>query len=139
MKTCELQIGDWVMVLPSKMYIKVAAVHKRKVAYHACTNQLEWVRQSLLRPIEITKKILIKNGFSSVIEGIYNDWEIETYSNQNLRISLSHVGSEYNPTQLVVYMDCQPEQFVFRTTDCKYVHKLQHAYFFLNINKKFEL
>lgn len=55
-------IGDYVTVIPSGMLIQVAAAHKRKVAYHACTNKLSWVREGLLRPIPLTREILEKNG-----------------------------------------------------------------------------
>lgn len=51
MKTNELMIGDYITVTPSGMLIQVAAVHKKKVAYHTCTNKLSWVREGLLRPI----------------------------------------------------------------------------------------
>ena len=62
MKASDLMIGDYVTVIPSGMIIQVAAVHKRKVAYHACTSKLSWVREGLLRPIPLTREILEKNG-----------------------------------------------------------------------------
>ncbi len=140
MKATDLMIGDYVYVKPSKMVIKVAAVHNKKVAYHSCISKLSWVGEGLLEAIPLTKDILIKNGFGSVIEGIYNDWEIETYSNQNLRISLSHVESEYNPTQLVVYMGYEPqERVVLRMMPCEYVHELQHAFRLCRIKKEIGL
>ncbi len=140
MKATDLMIGDYVYVKPSKMVIKVAAVHNKKVAYHSCISKLSWVGEGLLEAIPLTKDILIKNGFGSVIEGIYDDWEIETYSNQNLRISLSHVESEYNPTQLVVYMGYEPqERVVLRMMPCEYVHELQHAFRLCRIKKEIGL
>lgn len=62
MRASDLMIGDYVTVTPSGMLIQVAAAHKRKVAYHACTNKLSWVREGLLRPIPLTREILEKNG-----------------------------------------------------------------------------
>lgn len=62
MRASDLMIGDYVTVTPSCMLIQVAATHKRKVAYHACTNKLSWVREGLLRPIPLTREILEKNG-----------------------------------------------------------------------------
>jgi hypothetical protein len=62
MKVSNLMIGDYVTVTPSGMFIQVAATHKRKVAYHACTSKLSWVREGLLRPIPLTREILEKNG-----------------------------------------------------------------------------
>lgn len=63
MKANELMIGDYISVKPSGMPIKVAAVHHKKVAYHAVINKLTWVRESLLEPIPLTQEILEKNGF----------------------------------------------------------------------------
>ena len=47
-KKQNFQIGDYVKCYPSDMPIKIAAVHQKKVAYHACIHKLEWVRESLL-------------------------------------------------------------------------------------------
>lgn len=63
MKANELMIGDYISVKPSGMLIKVAAVHHKKVAYHAVVNKLAWVRENLLEPIPLTEKILEENGF----------------------------------------------------------------------------
>lgn len=63
MKCQELQIGDYVLVKPSMIPIKVAAVHHKKVGYHAVTHKLNWVRMDLLEPIPLTPEILEKNGF----------------------------------------------------------------------------
>lgn len=63
MKATDLQIGDYVLAKPSMMLIKVAAVHNKKVGYHAVTNRLNWVRMDLLEPIPLTLEILEANGF----------------------------------------------------------------------------
>lgn len=63
MKATDLMVGDYISVKPSGMPIKVAAVHHKKVAYHAVINKLTWVRESLLEPILLTPEILEKNGF----------------------------------------------------------------------------
>lgn len=63
MKCQELQIGDYVLVKPSMMPIKVAAVHHKKVGYHAVTHKLNWVRMDLIESIPLTKEILEKSGF----------------------------------------------------------------------------
>ena len=71
MKASDLMIGDYITVTPSGMLIQVAATHKRKVAYHACTSKLSWVREGLLRPITLTVEILEKSGFVKYIAGQY--------------------------------------------------------------------
>ncbi len=63
MKAEELMAGNWVKVLPSGLPIRVAAVHHKKVAYHAYVHKLTWVREGLLKPIPLTGEILEKNGF----------------------------------------------------------------------------
>lgn len=61
MKPEELQLGDIVTTTPSGMPIKVVAIHRKKVAYHACTDRFSWVRIGLLQPIPLTAEILGKN------------------------------------------------------------------------------
>lgn len=77
MKCSELQIGDYVLVKPSMMLIKVAAVHHKKVGYHAVTHKLNWVRMDLLEPIPLTEKILERNGFKKYEEDYHNEYVCE--------------------------------------------------------------
>lgn len=63
MKANELMIGNFVLIYPSIDAIKIAAIHKKKVAYHATPDKLTWVRMDLLRPIPLAKETLEKNGF----------------------------------------------------------------------------
>lgn len=66
MKTSEIMLGDYFNVYPSNLPIKVAAIHKGKVGYHARIGKLAWVRADLLRPIPMTTGILRKNGFAKI-------------------------------------------------------------------------
>jgi len=68
MKAKDLMIGDYVSLKPSGMIIKVAAVHNKKVAYHAVVNRLSWVCESLLEPIPITPEFLKKNNIEELSE-----------------------------------------------------------------------
>lgn len=63
MKPTDWQIGDYALAKPSMMLIKVAAVHHKKVGYHAVTHKLNWVRIDLLEPIPLTLEILERIGF----------------------------------------------------------------------------
>ena len=63
MKPTDWQIGDYALAKPSMMLIKIAAVHHKKVGYHAVTHKLNWVRMDLLEPIPLTLEILERNGF----------------------------------------------------------------------------
>ena len=69
MKPEELQLGDIVTTTPSGMPIKVVAIHRKKVAYHACTGRFSWVKIGLLQPIPLTAEILEKNGFEFEQQG----------------------------------------------------------------------
>ena len=77
MKPTELQIGDYALVKPSMMLIKIAAVHQKKVGYHAVTHKLNWVRMDLLEPIPLTEKILERNGFKKYEEDYHNEYVCE--------------------------------------------------------------
>lgn len=63
MKTTSLTTGDYVLIKPSMILIKIAFVHQRKVGYYKVPNKLNWVRLSLLAPIPLTPEILERNGF----------------------------------------------------------------------------
>lgn len=124
MKANELMIGDYVMVAPSKMPIKIAAVHHKKVAYHACTSRFEWVRMSLLEPIPLTKEILEKNGLVFDCDtGLF-----EEDTNYRLEISIENGNIHWS-----INYD---EYHILRL---KYVHELQHALKLCGIDKEIEL
>ena len=112
MKSSELMIGDYISVAPSMLPIKIAAVHNKKVAYHACIHKLEWVRESLLRPIPLTIEILEKNN-------IYEGWS-EPFKGYNLMV-LTNGHYSIEDHCLIEF---------------KYVHELQHALRLCNISKE---
>lgn len=122
MKANELMIGDYIAVKPSGMPIKVAAVHHKKVAYHACINKLSWVRESLLEPIPLTTDVLEKNGWEKRPTGyvFYTD------------------GKGYDNSLWYIFGS---NTFVINTTEfqIKYVHELQHAMRLCGIEKEIEL
>ena len=129
LKYKSLMIGDYISVKSSGMPINVAAVHHKKVAYHAVINKLVWVRKSLLEPIPITAEILEKNGFEK-IEAKYYRYFLEE--------------KDYYES-VSVYFDEEPNVQV-RVLDVsefrgriKYVHQLQQASRLCNIRKEIEL
>lgn len=138
MKATELMIGDYITVTPSGMLIQVAAVHKKKVAYHTCTNKLSWVREGLLRPIPITPEILFKNGFNKLSKDLY--------------VSYNSAGDGYIKIRLCDLQDGEWELLVdnydkfndshatFSNDSCFLkVHELQHALKHCGIKKEIEL
>ncbi len=129
MKARDLMTGDYVSVKPSGMPINVAAVHHKKVAYHAVTHKLSWVRESLLEPIPLTSEILEKNGFEK-IEAKYYRYFLEE--------------KDYYES-VSVYFDEEPNVQV-RVLDgsefkgrIKYVHQLQQALRLCRIKKEIVL
>lgn len=133
MKASDLMIGDYILAKPSMMPVQVAAVHNKKIGYHAITHKLNWVRESLLEPIPITKEILEKNGFSGEMYAIFKIDEhvwLEYYYHEH-RLSRWWRGiDEWNNHAKVseVSFECH----------CHYVHELQHALRLCGITKTIE-
>lgn len=119
-----LMIGDYVTVAPSGMLIQVAATHKRKVAYHACTDKLSWVREGLLRPIPLTREILEKNGIK-----FHNNvgWFAE---DDDGFLEISTKGEN-------VYWTIN--DWEYSLLKLNYVHELQHALKLCKIEKEIVL
>lgn len=115
MKATDLQIGDYVLAKPSMMLIKVAAVHNKKVGYHAVTNRLNWVRMDLLEPIPLTREILEMNGFTENYS--YDDL---SYIQSCSAITGTHINGENG----------EMEEMYF-----KYVHEVQNALRICGLNE----
>ena len=119
MKAEELMVGDYVRIKPSGMLIRVAAVHRKKVAYHTCVSKLAWVRGDLLKPIPLTPEILEKNGWEKRPTGyvFYTD------------------GKRYDNSLWYIF---DSNTFVVNTAkfQIKYVHQLQHALRLCGIEKE---
>jgi hypothetical protein len=131
-----LMIGDWVYNIHNRQNERVEEIGSRFVML----SYNDLYEYDEIEPIPLTKDILIKNGFSSLTDEMFSACETETYSNQELKIYLSHIGCEYNPVQLVVYMGYEPqERVVLRMMPCQYVHELQHAFRLCKIKKEIKL
>ena len=128
MKAKDLMIGDYVQVSPSMMPIKIAATHQGSVAYYG-SNILNWVREALLEPIELTPEILEKN-----LESESNIFGLQTYrlnenfnlENRGDRFCLVRKCNDYNSS-------------TFWICDLVYLHQLQHALRFCEIEKEIDL
>ena len=119
MRARDLMMGDYISVKPSGMPIKVAAVHHKKVAYHAIINRLAWVRESLLEPILLTPEVLEKNDWEERPTGYVFYTDEKRYDNSLWYIFGSNT-------------------FVVNTAEfqIKYVHELQHALRLCGIDKE---
>ena len=144
MKANDLMLGDYISVKPSGLPIKVAAVHHKKVAYHAVINKLSWVRESLLEPIPLTQEILEKNGFEKSYSSIltadgYKKLPQYKYKNmiQVQDICRNLITISYSDLEGGVYdIQCGIGSHIY---DLKYVHQLQHALRLCGIKKEIEL
>ena len=136
MKATDLMIGDWVIAYGKKTQVVwVGNIHK--LAVRGFPSEFY---EDEIEPIPLTKDILIRNGFDSLTDEMFSACETETYSNQELKIYLSHIGCEYNPVQLVVYMGYEPQEIVvLRMMPCRYVHELQHVLKLCGNEKEIEL
>ena len=63
MITEEIQIGNYLRVLPSKQLIKVVGVTEDKIAYMSSENKVEWIGSERVCAVPITPQTLIDNGF----------------------------------------------------------------------------
>lgn len=130
MKAKDLMISDYISVKPSEMPIKVAAVHHKKVAYHAVVNKLEWVRESLLKPIPLTSEFLEKNGFKKVLDE--DGTECYRYYNRAadgyIKISLYNGSDDDWSIEIVNYAKFDDNEIVYNNNFIFLkVHQLQQA------------
>lgn len=133
MKATELMIGDYVTVTPSGMLIQVAATHKRKVAYHTCTNKLSWVRQGLLRPILLTTEILEKNGVKPFLVGRH----ILPLENKEIFMCITPIVGLINTNG--TWLAAIENGYTNAKITINYVHELQHTFRLCQIEKEIEL
>lgn len=136
MKATELMIGDIVSVTPSGMPIRIAAIHRKKVAYHACNDSFSWVRIGLLQPIPLTPEILEKNGFVK-----YNEvsdtppYDQDEEGNMYYSFKGEHkFWGWWQPNSVYLI----PVNAMI-DLEIKYVHQLQHALRLCGIDKEIEL
>ena len=130
MKATDLTVGCYVMVHPSNMVIKVAAVYRSQVGYMA-DGKIVWVLENLLRPIPLNKVHLVKNGFEPVDEDddcfIFKDgYELEVsfdngYPNYGVEPS---IGLSIDFAEKEMYMAV------------KYLHTLQQALKLFEVDKE---
>ena len=140
MKPEELQLGDIVATTPSGMPIKVVAIHRKKVAYHACTDRFSWVRIGLLQPIPLACEILKKNGFTG---GEYKSWTgdvwyLEEEGFRKIGLTMSRKESTLWGEKI---KPLSPDSigYNFAVPNIKYVHELQHALRLCGIDKEIEI
>lgn len=142
MKTSEIMLGDYFNVYPSNLPIKVAAIHKGKVGYHARIDKLAWVRADLLRPIIITKDLLVKNGFA-YCDATGQCILFDACTNYTITVCNTCIESRniqvHIDEEVLNDVDGIIEMTVMHLMECNYLHQLQHAMMVCGINKIIEI
>lgn len=142
MKTSEIMLGDYVNVHPGNLPIKVAAIHKGKVGYHARKDRLGWVRVDLLRPIIITKDLLVKNGFA-YCDATGQCILFDACTNYTITVCNTCIESRniqvHIDEEVLNDVDGIIEMTVMHLMECNYLHQLQHVMMVCGINKIIEI
>lgn len=140
MKATDLMIGDYVYVKPSKMVIKVAAVHNKKVAYHSCNGKLSWVGEGLLEAIPLTKEILENNGwYDAEFRGGYGRKGIRLDGLDELPVGVDNALSFAQWSLDTKFLYHLLEIYMWKGSVhlwVNYVHELQHAFRMCGITKE---
>lgn len=136
MKAEDICIGDWLQVKPSGIPIKVAAVHKKKVGYHAHPDRLEWVRMSLVESVPITPEILEKSGFA--FELVYDKHKEFTWHDNDIYVSFRFYGEPICGVDTLLRCELDFDGGVNKIHNCHitHVHELQHALRLCGIDKE---
>ena len=131
MKLSELMIGDWVYVEKVGKPVRVESVGYTAFVGYEHFQEMEGSIIGI-RPIELSKEIFEKNGFTS-------SWSIlrgtRYYLGTEGRVYLakSAISTEYR-----MYVDTGTDLEPF-VCNCKYVHELQHILKVFGIEKEIVL
>lgn len=122
-KKQDFMIGDYVKCSPSNLPIKIVAVHQKKVAYHACTDKLSWVRTWQIQGVAISFDFLERNGFEKV-QNLY----VLKCSNS---VYPSFIFVEYNIANGAIFLN---DAMIPKPV--RFIHELQHIFNVCGIDKE---
>lgn len=122
-KKQNFMIGAYVNCAPSGLPIKIAAIHQKKVAYHACNSRLSWIRTGLIEGIAITPEFLERNGFEKV-QNLY----VLKCSNS---VYPSFIFVEYNIANGAIFLN---DAMIPKPV--RFIHELQHIFNVCEIDKE---
>lgn len=133
MKARELMVGSNVMVYPSNMVIKVAGVCGMHVGYIASGKHIEWVEESLVRPIPLSKVHLVKNGFKAEDE---SDYEFVYNDGYELKVVFDDGIPELIEPFIMLQIEFADKSLEM---EVKYLHTLQQALKLYEVDKEIEI
>lgn len=125
-KKQNFMIGAYVNCAPSGLPIKIAAVHQKKVAYHACNSRLSWIRTGLIEGIAITPEFLERNGFEKVQNLYVLKWDDKIFP--------SKIFVEYNLANWCIFIND-----MMLPKPVRFVHELQLVLDLCGIDKEIVL
>jgi len=129
MEANELMIGDWVYLIkdygkPVKDVLKISALDLHRIE----DGMLE------VEPVPLTTDILEKNGFTE-IKVACPTFKIDIYG-YLIKVTFPKENKETNNGNPFLVIDSRPSYY---SSECLYVHELQHVLKLLGIKKEIEL
>ena len=145
MKCEDLMIGDWVIVNGKPM--QVASIGTTRVGFKDEGGYIFYHLYEEVNPIQLTKEILVNNGFERIdttignyalsidVEKVYdkNDYSTREF----LRIGTYLRGGYFNG--FFEIENSTQEEYSSCKRRCKYVHELQHSLRLCGINKEIKI
>ena len=129
-RATEIMVGDWLWYQGqfNAFPLKVEQVTKRKVGYHADSNEnrMYYLRLHEVQPIPITPEILERNGFEKVQNLLVLQWENGVYP--------SMIFVEYNPENYCLFIN----DMMF-PKPVRFLHELHHILMDCGIEKEIKL
>ena len=131
----DLMIGDWVMYDPNVFiedeYIPTKECYPTKIE---SGEDIDSAVEGCYYPIPLTTDILEKNGFTE-IKGAYPTFKIDIYG-YLIKVTFPKENKETNNGNPFLVIDSRPSYY---SSECLYVHELQHVLKLLGIKKEIEL
>lgn len=130
METKELMQFDWVCLEDDSTPRQVDFIRTGEVGLY--WNKI--VTPPYIKPIPLTPEILEKNGFTE-IKGACPTFKIDIYG-YLIKVTFPKENKETNKGNPFLVIDSRPSYY---SSECLYVHELQHVLKLLGIKKEIEL
>lgn len=135
MKENELMIGDWVMYNPNVFIEDEYETAKEWFPTQINSGEdIDLAIEGCYAPIPITMQILEKNGFTE-IKGAYQTFKIDIYG-YLIKVTFHKENKETNNGNPFLVIDSRPSYY---SSECLYVHELQHVLKLLGIKMEIAL
>lgn len=131
----EIMIGDWVMYNPNVFIEDEYEPSKEWFPTQINSGEdIDLAIEGCYTPIPLTPEILEKNGFTE-IKGACPTFKIDIYG-YLIKVTFPKENKETNKGNPFLVIDSRPSYY---SSECLYVHELQHVLKLLGIKKEIEL